>query len=81
MGATMKRETEYFWPVINGLEWQVEYQIKLIDSEPDSYLEPGYETWVLDTGTEMVTADGPVGIWIPDAMLEKLCQDHFDKHH
>ena len=72
---------EYFWPVINGLEWSVGYTVMLIDSEPDSYWEPGYETWALDTGSEIVCQESPVQIWIPDQMLEDLCQKHFDSRY
>lgn len=73
--------TEYFWPIINGLEWEVEYTVMLIDSEPDSYWEPGYEIWALDTGSEMINQDGIVQIWTPDHILEELCQKHFDNKY
>jgi hypothetical protein len=74
-------QTEVFWPIFNGLEWEVTYQTKLIDSEPDSYWEPGYELWVLDSGTEQIDCDGVVQIWIPDGLLEELCQKHFDNKY
>ena len=72
---------EYLWPVINGCEWLVEYEAMLIDSEKDSYWEPGYETWALNTGSEIIHPNDEVSIWLPDDMLEDLCQKHFDSRY
>lgn len=72
----------FLWPIINGQEWAITYDIEMVDSWGDSDIEPAGEVWELLSGTETLDdSNGAVQLWVPDGYIEKICQKHFDLEH
>jgi len=75
-------ETIVFWPKIAGIEWEVTYDIELLDEWGDSDLEPAGQEWEYCEGSEMIDeSEQTVMLWIPAGWLENICRKDFTKNY